>query len=254
MRRFSTVNKAEVSKFTRAASDWWKPESNTGVGLLHQLNPIRVQYIREQAITHFKKEPLNAQSAWPLKGRRVLDVGCGGGILSEALARLGANVTGVDPGQANIEAATTHALGDHETANNRYICSTADALVQQKETFEIVCALEVVEHVDDVPAFIQQLTQLVEPNGVLFMSTISRTALSYLTTILAVEHVLRLVPPGTHEWSKYVQTHELTAALEQNGMRVENVSGIVGDPFITGWRLSERCTDINYILCATKKE
>ncbi|OQR92851.1 3-demethylubiquinone-9 3-methyltransferase [Thraustotheca clavata] len=253
MRRFSTVNKAEVSKFTRAARDWWKPESNTGVGLLHQLNPIRVKYIREQAIAHVKKAPIDPQSPWPLKGLRVLDVGCGGGILSEALARIGAQVTGVDPGQANVEAATEHALGDHETAKNRYICSTAEDLVAQNETFDIVCALEVVEHVDNVPSFIQQLTQLLEPNGVLFMSTINRTPASYLTTILAVEHILRLVPPGTHDWNKYIQTHELKGELEKNGMVVHDISGIVGDPFVTGWRLSHDCTGVNYILCATKK-
>ncbi|KAH9110579.1 hypothetical protein AeMF1_014669 [Aphanomyces euteiches] len=254
MRRFySTVNAKEVSKFTEAASDWWKPASDTGVGLLHQINPTRVTYIRNQAIAHFNKD-VQRSAAWPLKGLRTLDVGCGGGILSESLARLGADVTGVDPGQANIDTATAHAQLDPETDNIRYLCSTAEALVEQNETFDIVCALEVVEHVDNVPAFIETLTKLVKPDGILFMSTINRTALSYLTTIVAVEQFFRLVPEGTHEWNKYIAPHELTGHLQQNNMVISDVSGIVGDPFLTDWRLSSTCTDINYILSAKKKQ
>ncbi|RHY65301.1 hypothetical protein DYB34_006722 [Aphanomyces astaci] len=234
MRRFfsSTVNANEVSKFTRAAkynrpiciyacyrshphrtracSDWWKPASNTGVGLLHQLNPTRVSYIRCHVIEHFGKDPCR-DAAWPLKGLRTLDVGCGGGILSESLARLGGDVTGVDPGQANIDAASAHAEQDDETENIRYICTTADALVAQNETFDVVCALEVVEHVDDVPAFIQSLTQLVKP-------------------------------------------HELTAWIQEHGLQVSNVSGIVGDPYVQGWKLHPTCTEINYILAASSRK
>ncbi|EFX60137.1 hypothetical protein DAPPUDRAFT_125375, partial [Daphnia pulex] len=216
MRRYlsTTVNAGEVSKFTRAAKDWWKPQSNTGVGLLHQLNPIRVRYIREQVIQNFHL-PIESDSAWPLKGKQVLDVGCGGGILSESLARLGATMTSVDPGAANIEAAKQHALTDDETAEINYLCATAEDLCKQEKTFDIVCALEVVEHVDDVPKFIHQLTQLVKPNGLLFMSTINRSALAYLTTIVAVEQILQLVPNGTHDWNKYIQPQELTGMLTQ---------------------------------------
>ncbi|KAF0685149.1 Aste57867_22920 [Aphanomyces stellatus] len=254
MRRFSTtVNAKEVSKFTRAANDWWKPTSNTGVGLLHQLNPTRVAYIRKQAMAHFQKDA-QLDAAWPLKGLRTVDVGCGGGILSESLARLGADVTGVDPGQANIDTATAHAREDHETDGIRYLCTTADELATQNESFDVVCSLEVVEHVDDVAGFVRTLTQLVRPGGILFMSTINRTALSYLTTIVAVEQVLQLVPQGTHDWHKYLHPHELTALIQQSGtnMTVKDVSGIVGDPFVTGWKISHACTDINYILVATK--
>ncbi|ETW09061.1 3-demethylubiquinone-9 3-O-methyltransferase [Aphanomyces invadans] len=254
MRRFlsTTVNANEVSKFTRAANDWWKPASNTGVGLLHQLNPTRVSYIRSHAMKHFGKD-MKRDAAWPLKGLRTLDVGCGGGILSESLARLGATVTGVDPGQANIDAASAHAALDYETEDIRYICSTADALVAQGETFDVVCALEVVEHVNDVPAFIQSLAQLVKPDGMLFMSTINRTALAYLTTIVAVEQVLQLVPQGTHEWAKYIQPHELTTWIQEHGLHVSDVSGIVGDPYVQGWKLHPTCTEVNYILAASRQ-
>ncbi|GAB9470755.1 hypothetical protein Gpo141_00007991 [Globisporangium polare] len=251
LRGFSTVADEEVNKFNAVATDWWSPKSTTGVGLLHQLNPVRVKYIRSHVIAHFNGDDDDPE---PLKRLRVADVGCGGGILSEALCRIGGSMVSVDPGAANIAAAKHHAAQSPTTSTIDYRCCTSDDLVAQGEQFDVVCSLEVVEHVTDVKAFVQTLTPLVKPGGLLFMSTINRNPLAAALTVGMAEYVLRLVPPETHDWRKFVQPEELSAILKEEGLVVKDTSGIVGEPVFRSWRIDPNCTAVNYILCAHKAE
>ncbi|KAJ0412766.1 hypothetical protein ATCC90586_002396 [Pythium insidiosum] len=246
VRVMSTVLPDEVNKFNRVSSDWWSPSSTSGVGPLHQLNPVRVKYIRSHAVRHFgqtrEDDPL------PLRPFRVADVGCGGGILSEALCRIGANMVSVDPGAGNIAAAKHHAAQHEVTKHIDYRCCTSAA----GEQFDIVCSLEVIEHVSNPQAFVSSLAPLVKPGGMLFLSTINRTLLSGALAIGMAEYVMRIVPPGTHDWSKFIQPDELARMVKQEGLHVEDISGIVGNPILRDWRIDSNCTAINYILCATK--
>ncbi|KAG2780880.1 hypothetical protein JG687_00003903 [Phytophthora cactorum] len=249
---FSTVVEDEVRKFNAASSDWWAPKSTTGVGPLHQINPVRVKYIRSHVIEYFGH--MTDDDPMPLRGLRVADVGCGGGILSEALCRIGGTMVSADPGEDNIAAAKKHAAMSRHTSSIDYRQCTSDDLVAQGEQFDVVCSLEVIEHVADVPAFLHSLTPLVKPGGLLFLSSINRTALSAALAIGAAEYVMRIVPPGTHDWNKFVQPGEIETELRKDGFTVQDVSGIVGDPVFRSWRIHPTCTDINYILCATKPQ
>ncbi|KAF4032650.1 Methyltransferase domain [Phytophthora infestans] len=249
---FSTVVEDEVRKFNAASSDWWTPKSTTGVGPLHQINPVRVKYIRSHVIEHFGHT--TDEDPMPLRGLRVADVGCGGGILSEALCRIGGTMVSADPGEDNIAAAKKHAAMSRHTNTIDYRQCTSDDLVVQGEQFDVVCSLEVIEHVSDVSAFLHSLTPLVKPGGLLFLSSINRTALSAALAIGAAEYVMRIVPPGTHDWNKFVRPDEIETELRKNGFTVKDVSGIVGDPIFRSWRIHPTCTDINYILCATKPQ
>ncbi|RLN46588.1 hypothetical protein BBJ29_005685 [Phytophthora kernoviae] len=251
-RALSTVVEDEVRKFDAASSDWWAPKSTTGVGPLHQINPVRVKYIRSHVIEHFGHT--TDDDPMPLHGLRVADVGCGGGILSEALCRIGGNMVSVDPGTQNIAAAKQHAAMNRHTSSIDYRCCTSDDLVAQGEQFDVVCSLEVIEHVSDVQAFLHSLTPLVKPGGLLFVSSINRTALSAALAIGAAEYVMRIVPPGTHDWNKCVQPSELEVGLRQDGFTVKNVSGIVGDPIFRSWHIHPTCHDVNYIMCASKPQ
>ncbi|TMW62977.1 hypothetical protein Poli38472_005595 [Pythium oligandrum] len=248
-RALSTVVTDEVSKFNRVSDDWWSPKSTSGVGPLHQLNPVRVKYIRSHVIEQFGGSD---DDGLPLRDLRVVDVGCGGGILSEALCRIGANMISVDPGVDNIEAAKRHAQRHEVTHTIDYRCCTSDDLVAAGEQFDVVCSLEVIEHVSDPKAFIQSLTPLVKPGGLLFLSTINRTLLSGALAIGMAEYVMRIVPPGTHDWNKFLEPHEITRVLKQENMTVKDVSGIVGNPILRDWRIDPNCKAINYILCAAK--
>ncbi|GLD95249.1 hypothetical protein PINS_up003893 [Pythium insidiosum] len=250
VRAMSTVLPDEVSKFNRVSSDWWSPSSTSGVGPLHQLNPVRVKYIRSHAVRHFGAT--HEDDALPLRPFRVADVGCGGGILSEALCRIGGNMVSVDPGADNIAAAKRHAAQHEVTKHIDYRCCTSDDLVAAGEQFDIVCSLEVIEHVSDPQAFVATLAPLVKPGGMLFLSTINRTLLSGALAIGMAEYVMRMVPPGTHDWSKFIQPDELARMVKQEGLDVKDISGIVGNPILRDWRIDSNCTAINYIMCATK--
>ncbi|CAH0488064.1 unnamed protein product [Peronospora farinosa] len=252
IRALSTVVKDEVQKFNAASSDWWTPNSTAGMGPLHQMNPVRVKYIRSHIIDHFGQS--RDDDPMPLRGVRVADVGCGGGILSEALCRLGGTIVAADPGEDNIVAAKKHATMCRYTSSIDYRLCTSDDLVAQGEQFDVVCSLEVIEHVSNVPAFLHSLTPLVKPGGLLFLSSINRTVLSALFAIGAAEYVLRIVPPGTHDWNKFVQPGEIEAELKKDGFALKDVSGIVGDPIFRSWRIHPTCTDINYIMCASKSQ
>lgn len=205
-----------------------------------------------------RKGSSNDSSASPLRGLRVADVGCGGGILSESLCKRGAHVTGIDPSPENIQAARYHAENDFDEgdASLRYEVGTAEELASSNEfagSFDIVCALEVIEHVADIDLFVNSCSRLVRPGGDLFFSTVNRTPASFALGIVAAEYVLRMVPPGTHDWNKFVRPEELESALlRSNGSVVEDVCGMIMDPFSGSWFLHPKLHEVNYVAHATR--
>ncbi|KAJ1976571.1 Hexaprenyldihydroxybenzoate methyltransferase, mitochondrial [Dimargaris verticillata] len=247
----------EIAKFSRMSSEWWAPQGPFQI--LHLMNPARVQFIRDSVARYGLAHP-TAPSHAPLQNVSVLDVGCGGGLLCEALARLGAKITGVDASHENIQIAKIHANQDPRLtqAPLTYTHTTAEALRDQAQQFDLVTAMEVVEHVCNPRQFVATLLQLAKPNGLVVMSTISRTYLAYALTILVAEHLLRLTPPGTHDHAKYLQPQELQAMLEHQGTaQVLETRGLWYMPHQARWRLMESDmgpwgTQANYILVARK--
>ena len=214
---------------------------------LHRLNPLRIRYIRDRAAAHWQRDAL---SGAPLKDLSVLDIGCGGGLLSEPMARLGAQVTGVDAASKNVNVAALHAEGQALAIDYRQ--GTAEALAESGAQFDIVLALEIVEHVADVNAFCGALSTLLRPGGTLVMSTLNRTSRSWTFAILGAEYLLRMIPRGTHDWKKFLKPHELAAALRRSGLAVGDIAGMVPDPRRGDWRLAPRDLAVNYILTAAK--
>jgi 2-polyprenyl-6-hydroxyphenyl methylase/3-demethylubiquinone-9 3-methyltransferase len=240
----STLDAAEVEKFSRLSKEWWNPRGKMGV--LHKFNPVRLSYIREQVARHFGRDPRAVDC---LKGLRLLDIGCGGGLLSEPLARQGASVVGADPARTNIEVCKLH-MAESGIAVD-YRCTTAEDLADAGERFDVVLAMEVVEHVADVGLFVARCAEMVKPGGLMFAATINRTAKSFALAIVGAEYVLRWLPRGTHEWSKFVTPAELEAALARGGMDVIDTQGVFYNLFADAWQLS-RDTDVNYMLVASK--
>ncbi|HWP26542.1 MAG TPA: bifunctional 2-polyprenyl-6-hydroxyphenol methylase/3-demethylubiquinol 3-O-methyltransferase UbiG [Xanthobacteraceae bacterium] len=240
----STVDAAEMERFAALAEEWWDPHGKMAV--LHKFNPVRLGYIRDLATDHFGRD---AKRLDCLKDLRILDIGCGGGILSEPLARLGANVVGADASEANIAAARRHAEDGGLSID--YRCSTAEALADAGERFDIVLAMEVVEHVADVPLFVSRCAEMVKPGGLMVVATINRTLKSFALAIVGAEYVLRWLPVGTHRWDKFVTPNELEIALEQAGLRMIDTAGVIYNLFADRWQLSDD-TDVNYMLTAEK--
>jgi 2-polyprenyl-6-hydroxyphenyl methylase/3-demethylubiquinone-9 3-methyltransferase len=239
-----TVDPAEVARFAALAATWWDP--NGKMGMLHKFNPVRLGFIREAACRQFGRDPKRLDS---LTGLRILDIGCGGGILSEPLARLGAQVVGADPAVPNIEAARVHAEGLGLALD--YRATTAEALAEAGERFDLVLAMEVVEHVADVALFVQRCAEMVKPGGLLIGATINRTLKSFALAIVGAEYVLRWLPRGTHRWDKFVTPNEFEAALERNRLRVIAQTGVVYDLLADRWQLADDM-DVNYMLAAQK--
>src|SRR5581483_11423082 len=206
----STVDTAEVERFARHAQDWW--DARGPMAALHKFNPTRIAYIRDNAAAHFDRDPKKLDC---LKGLRVLDIGCGGGLLSEPLARLGAQVIGADPAEENIAAARAHA--EESGIEVDYRATTAEALAEAGEKFDVVLAMEVVEHVADVELFVNVCASMVKPGGLLIVATLNRTLKSFALAIVGAEYVLRWVPRGTHQWDKFVTPEELERAVEDAG-------------------------------------
>ena len=240
----STVDQAEVERFSALAEEWWDPRGK--MAPLHKFNPVRLGYIRDRAAEHFGRDPKKLDC---LKGLRVLDIGCGGGLLSEPLARLGAATVGVDPADKNIEVAKLHAT--QSDLDIDYRCSTAEQLCADGESFDIVLAMEVVEHVADVPLFVRSCGDMVKPGGMMIAATLNRTLKSFALAIVGAEYILRWLPPGTHQWDKFVTPNELEIAMEQAGLSVTDERGVVYNPLADAWRLSSD-TDVNYMLAAEK--
>ena len=240
----STVDAAEVEQFSRLAARWW--DERGPMAMLHKFNPVRLAYIRDQVATHFGRNPRRIGC---LSDLRILDIGCGGGILSEPLARLGAQVVGADPSESNIEVARKHAgLVDLRID---YRAATAEALADKNERFDVVLALEVVEHVADVDLFVRRCAEMVRPNGLLIAATINRTMKSLLLAKIGAEYVLRWLPRGTHSWDKFVTPAELEAALRKAGLDVVDERGVVYRVMADSWALSEDM-DVNYMMSAAR--
>ena len=242
--RMTSVDAAEVERFSRHAADWWNPRGP--MAALHKFNPVRLAYIRDQAAACFGRDPKKLDC---LKGLRMLDIGCGGGILSEPLARLGAQMVGADPSEENIAAAQTHA-GEAGVAVD-YRATTAEELSAAKEHFDVVLAMEVVEHVTDVEAFVGTCAAMVKPSGLMIAATLNRTLKSFALAIVGAEYVLRWLPRGTHQWDKFVKPEELERAIEENGLQVTGERGVIYNPFADRWQLSSDM-DVNYMLVAKR--
>ena len=241
-RHASSVDPAEVERFSRHAADWWNPRGT--MAPLHKFNPVRLGYIRDQAAARFDRDPKKLDC---LKGLRMLDVGCGGGILSEPLARLGARVVGVDPAEDNIAAALAHAKETGVDVD--YRATTAEELAAKRERFDVVLAMEVVEHVVDVKEFVATCATMVKPGGLLIAATLNRTLKSFALAIVGAEYVLRWLPRGTHQWDKFVTPEELESAMEKSGLQVIGERGVIYNPFADRWQLSSDM-DVNYMLVA----
>ena len=240
-----TLDPAEVARFNALAEQWWDPNGNFRP--LHQLGPARLAFIRDTIVTELK--PAAASPLRVLAGVRVLDIGCGGGLVAEPLARLGARVTGIDPAAETIAAAAAHA--NLQGLAIDYRAARAEALVAAGETFDAVLCLEVVEHVPDVAAFLRLAASLVRPGGVLIVSTINRTLKSYALAIIGAEYILRWVPAGTHQWDRFVTPDELDAHLRAAGLAPRPPRGMVFDPLAGIWSLADD-TGVNYLMAARR--
>jgi 2-polyprenyl-6-hydroxyphenyl methylase / 3-demethylubiquinone-9 3-methyltransferase len=238
----SSVDDAEVERFSRHAADWWDPRGP--MAALHKLNPLRLAYIRDRAAEQFDRDTRKLDC---LKGLRMLDIGCGGGILSEPLARLGAAMLGADPAEDNIAAARAHAQESGLVID--YRATTAEDLAAAGERFDVVLAMEVVEHVADVGGFVATCASMVKPGGLMIAATLNRTLKSFALAIVGAEYVLRWLPRGTHQWDKFVTPEELEGVFERSGLRVIGERGIIYNPFADRWQLSSDM-DVNYMLVA----
>ena len=242
--RMSSVDAAEVERFSRHAAYWWNPRGP--MAALHKFNPVRLAYIRDQAAACFGRDPKKLDC---LKELRLLDIGCGGGILSEPLARLGAQMVGADPSEKNIAAAQAHASESGVAVD--YRATTAEALSAAGERFDVVLAMEVVEHVADVDAFVETCAAMVKPGGLMIAATLNRTLKSFALAIVGAEYVLRWLPRGTHQWDKFVKPEELESAIERNGLQVIGERGVIYNPLADRWQLSSDM-DVNYMLVAQR--
>jgi 2-polyprenyl-6-hydroxyphenyl methylase/3-demethylubiquinone-9 3-methyltransferase len=237
-----TIDQEEVARFSRLSGQWW--DSRGPMVALHKFNPVRLAYIRDRAAAHFGRDPKRLDS---LAGLRILDIGCGGGILSEPLARLGAAVVGADPSDSNIAVAQHHAAQSGLAID--YRSTSAEALAESGEAFDVVLAMEVVEHVTDVGLFIDVAASLAKPGGLMFVATLNRTVKSFALAIVGAEYVLRWLPRGTHQWDKFVMPNELEIAIEQAGWHITGETGVIYNLFADRWQLSTDM-DVNYMVVA----
>jgi 2-polyprenyl-6-hydroxyphenyl methylase / 3-demethylubiquinone-9 3-methyltransferase len=244
-RRAASIAVDEIDRFSQQAEDWWKPDG--AFRPLHRLNPVRLEYITEAACNHFGR---NQQTRNSLKDLKILDVGCGGGLLAEPLARLGGNVTGIDASDTTIAAAKRHAKTSGLDID--YQISSVEELADTKSCYDLITALEVIEHVADVDSFLTALVKLLKPDGLLIMSTLNRTPKSFLLGIVAAEYILKWIPRGTHEWKKFIRPSELMELLELKGLQAENLTGLVFNPLGNEFELRANDLDVNYLLSARR--
>lgn len=240
----ASIDPAEIARFSAMAAEWWNPQGKFRP--LHKFNPVRLAFIREQIARHFGR---NAAASAPLEGLRLLDIGCGGGLVAEPMARLGAEVVGVDASERNIGVARTHAEEAGVTVD--YRSTSAEALAAAGERFDVVLTLEVVEHVADLEGFLKACGEMVKPGGLLIAATLNRTLKAYALGVVVAEYILRWLPRGTHDWQKFVKPHELAGALRHAGLNVTEIAGVSYDPLADRWRIG-RDTAVNYLMVAVK--
>ena len=238
----SSVNKKEIEKFSKMADEWWDPSGKFKP--LHKFNPIRIQYIKDNIIVNFKLK----NKKKPLDKINILDIGCGGGLLSEPMTRLGANVTGIDASSKNINIAKHHAKKNKLKIN--YICSSPEKL-KIKKKFDVILNMEIVEHVDDINFFINSCSKLLKKNGLMFVATLNKTLKSYMFAITGAEYVLRWLPIGTHDWEKFVKPEDLKNILHKNNLKLEKLDGMNFNIIKDEWSISSD-TSINYITKSIK--
>lgn len=243
----STIDPAEVAKFEAMAAEWWDP--NGKFKPLHMLNPCRLDYITSQIAVEFGRDLATDK---PFSGLRLLDIGCGGGLLSEPMARLGANVTGADAAEGNLPVARLHAEQSGLEIDYRH--TTAEALADAGEQFDVVLNMEVVEHVADPLAYLSACQALLKPGGLMICSTINRNAKSYAMAIVGAEVIMRWLPRGTHEWNKFITPDELVALIEKAGLNAVDRKGFVFNPLLWSWSLSDRDLSVNYVTTSVKPE
>lgn len=239
-----SIDPIEIAKFDRLAATWWDPHGP--MAPLHRLNPARLGYLRDRLCGHFDRD---AAVRRPLDGLRILDVGCGGGLIAEPLTRLGASVTGLDAAAENLGVARAHAMEAGLVID--YRAETVEAMAARRRSFDAVLALEIVEHVADVPGFLAAVARLVRPGGALVLSTLNRTPKSFLQAIVGAEYLLRWLPRGTHDWRRFQKPAELARTVRAQGLTVGDVSGLGFDLRSGDWRVTDD-PSVNYLLFATR--
>jgi len=240
----STINKDEIEKFSKLADEWW--DINGKFKPLHMFNPTRIEYILDISLTHLK---VDKSKNLPLKNLKILDIGCGGGLISEPMSRLGAEVTAIDASDKNIKVAKLHATKNNLNIN--YLKTEPENL-KFKNEFDIILNLEVVEHVEDLDLYLRSCFSLLKPNGIMFTATINRTLTSYVKAIVGAEYILRWLPIGTHDWNKFVKPEELEKKLIDLKFSIKNLTGLSFNPFFQKWKRTQDVS-VNYILVAEKK-
>ena len=239
----TTINKEEIQKFSNLAEEWW--DVNGKFKPLHMFNPIRIEYIIDKIKQHFKI--INKKGSL-LKDLNILDIGCGGGLISEPLSRLGGNVTGIDASDKNIKVATIHSKKNN--LKIRYLNKSPEQL-NEFEKFDIILSLEIVEHVNDVNLYIKSCNKLLKQNGIMFTATLNRTLISYFKAIVGAEYILRWLPIGTHDWNKFIKPEELEHILLKNSFNTIDLKGLEFNPLTNKWKKSKNLS-VNYIICSTK--
>ena len=239
----TTINKEEIQKFSKLADEWW--DVNGKFKPLHMFNPIRIEYILDEISKHFK---LNREKKILLKDLSILDIGCGGGLISEPMARLGGDVTGIDAAEKNIRIASLHSKKNNLNIN--YLNKSPEQL-DSKEKFDIILNLEVVEHVENLDLYLQSCYNLLDKNGLMFTATLNRTLISYVKAIIGAEYVLRWLPIGTHDWNKFIKPEELEKKLSNKKFTTNNIQGLEFNPIFSKWKKSDNLS-VNYIICSSK--
>jgi 2-polyprenyl-6-hydroxyphenyl methylase/3-demethylubiquinone-9 3-methyltransferase len=240
----TSIDPNEIGRFAALADEWW--DANGRLRSLHRLNPVRIGYIRDQMAARFHRNPLQPR---PLAGLRIADIGCGGGLLAEPIARLGADVIGVDAAAENIRIATLHA--EQSGLDIDYRHTSVEALAAAGESFDVILCMEVLEHVADMPGFIGACGTMLKPGGLLIAATLSRTLQAFALAIVGGEYLLGWLPRGTHDWRKFVRPHELARALRHAGLTVSDAKGVQYRPLADAWSLGPSL-DVNYMMTATK--
>ncbi len=239
-----SIDPSEIEKFRKMASEWWDPKGKFRP--LHKFNPTRIGFLRKHIVSHFA---LDGSDRQPLKGLRILDIGCGGGLVSEPLARLGAQMVSVDAGEANIKAAIAHA--DQSNLEIDYRVGSVEALIGHEKPFDVVLNLEVVEHTANPYVFLKDCARLVRPGGLMFVATLNRTPKAFALAIVGAEYILRWLPPGTHEFEKFLRPDEVRKGITDGGLVIENTSGFSYNPLLDSWSVTNDLS-VNYMSVASR--